>query len=298
MLKPLPTLRQLRYLIALNQHHHFGKAAEACLATQSTVSTGLAELESLLGVTLVERTRRRVLMTPIGEQLAERAKGVLRDAEDMVDLAALFKHAPLCGPLSFGIIPTIAPYILPQALPQLRQAFPELKLHLREDLTANLLERLFAGELEAALIALPYAEDGLETLIVGRDPFLFVARPDHPLSAFEEITGSQIAEAGLVLLEEGHCLRDHSLAACSLAPNALRETILATSLATLVQMVASDLGVTILPKLALDHGVLAGTDLISRPLAAPSADRILALCWRDSSVRAAELRLLAPFFTP
>jgi len=298
MLKPLPTLRQLRYLTALDQHRHFGKAAEACLATQSTVSTGLAELENLLGVTLVERTRRRVLMTPIGEQLASRARDLLRTAEDMVDLATHSKQAPLSGPISLGIIPTIAPYLLPTALPNVRQAFPDLRLHLREDLTANLLDRLYRGDLEAALIALPYAVDGLETQIIAHDPFVFVSRPDHPLAAESVVTPSHIAEAGLVLLEEGHCLRDHSLAACALAPNALRETILATSLATLVQMVASGLGVTILPKLAIDNGVLAGTQLISRPLAQPSADRILALCWRDSSVRAAELRLLAPYFSP
>jgi LysR family hydrogen peroxide-inducible transcriptional activator len=258
----------------------------------------LAELENILGVTLVERTRRRVLMTPIGEQMASRALDLIRSAEDMVDLAAQSNRAPLTGPLRLGIIPTIAPYLLPTALPKVRQAYPDLRLHLREDLTANLLERLYGGELEAALIALPYAEDGLETLSIAHDPFVFVCRPDHPLAIQTVITPPQVAAAGLVLLEEGHCLRDHSLAACALAPSALRETILATSLATLVQMVASGLGVTILPKLAIDNGVLAGTQLIFRPLAQPSADRILALCWRNSSVRAAELRLLAPYFSP
>jgi len=296
MPRSLPTLRQLRYLTALDRHRHFGKAAEACLATQSSVSAGLAELESVLGVVLVERTRRRVLMTPVGEQMAQLARRLLLGAESMVDLAAQNRHEPLCGRLKFGIIPTIAPFLLPSGLSRLRLTHPELKLHLREDLTANLLERLFAGELDAVLMALPYAADGLTTLPIGRDPFVFVCKPDHPLAGQTAITGEQIAHAGLVLLEEGHCLRDHSLAACSLSAHDLSATIQATSLATLVQMVASDLGVSILPKLAVDHGILSGTDLIARPLAPPSADRVLALCWRDSSVRAQEFRMLAPFF--
>ncbi len=298
MLKPLPTLRQLRYLTALAHYRHFGKAAEACLATQSTVSAGLAELETLLNATLVERSRRHVLMTPLGQQIAERAEKLLQAAEDIVDLAQLSSHQPLSGPLSLGVIPTIAPYVLPLALPALRLAFPDLKLHLREDLTANLLDRLYAGTLDVALIALPYQTDGLECVALSNDPFVFACLPDHPLAAHTHISGADLNDAGLVLLEEGHCLRDHSLAACSLSALNLGETIQATSLATLVQMVASGLGVTILPKLAVDRGVLSGTSIIVRPLAPPSSSRELALCWRESAVRKPELHLLAQQFTP
>ena len=314
MLKPLPTLRQLRYLTALARHRHFGKAAESCLATQSTVSAGLAELEATLNVTLMERSRRHVLMTPIGQQISDRAQQILAAAEELVDLAHHASTAPLSGPLSLGIIPTIAPYVLPTALPAIRSAFPDLKLHLREDLTANLLERLYKGELDAVLIALPYQTEGLTCTVLAQDSFMFVCLPDHPLAekamidpadlkstqgtAEHDPIKSEKTPHNWVLLEEGHCLRDHSLAACSLPPSSLGETIVATSLATLVQMVASGLGVTILPKLAIDRGILTGTPLVVRPLAPPSSSRELALCWRSSSVRAPDFHLLAQHFIP
>ena len=298
MLKPLPTLRQLRYLTALAQYRHFGQAADACLATQSTVSAGLSELESVLNVTLVERSRRRVLMTPLGQRIADQAAHILQAAEDLVDLAQMSRQAPLTGPLSLGVIPTIAPYILPAFLPDLRRSFPRLKLHLREDLTANLLTRLEGGELDAALIALPYPCDGLETLPLSDDGFVFACPPDHPLARKAAVTGADLEGAGLVLLEEGHCLRDHSLTACALTPAALGETVQATSLFTLVQMVASGLGVTILPQLAVNHGLLTGTSVIVRPLSAAAPKRTLALCWRDSSVRRAEFQLLARHIAP
>ena len=298
MAQPLPTLRQLRYLTALARHRHFGKAADECLATQSTVSAGLAELENLLQVTLVERSRRHVLMTPIGQQIAQRAETLLQAATDLTQLAQSSRHAPLCGTLALGVIPTIAPYVLPQVLPRLRQHYPQLRLHLREDLSANLVERLQGGQLDAVLLALPYDTAGLETVTLGEDAFVFACLPDHPLAQEAEIHGNQFQHAGLVLLEEGHCLRDHSLAACALTPQALGDTVLATSLTTLVQMVASGVGVTILPELAVRRGILSGTPLVVRPLAPPSSTRTLALCWRDSSPRSAEFHLLAQHFRP
>ena len=293
MLKPLPTLRQLRYLTALARHRHFGKAADECLATQSTVSAGLAELESLLDVTLIERSRRQVVMTPLGQEMADRAQHLLDAAEDMVDLAHRSRQTPLSGTFSLGVIPTIAPYILPQLLPSLRLNYPQLKLHLREDLTANLLDRLSQGQLDAVLIALPYPTARLDHITLSSDPFVFVCRPDHPLAGHGSIGGPDLQNAGMVLLEAGHCLRDHALAACALTAGLLGETILATSLPTLVQMVASGLGVTILPQLAIERGVLAGTDLVTRPLSPPSTARDLALYWRDSSTRTPEMQLLA-----
>lgn len=286
----LPTLRQLRYLVALDEHRHFGRAAESCLATQSTLSAGLQELESLLGVTLVERTKRKVLMTPLGEEVAARGRELLRGAEDIADLARAHGK-PLCGRLRLGVIPTIAPFLLPRALPGLRRLYPELKLILREDLTARLLERLAAGDLDAAVLALPYDAPEMEMEALYTDPFVLACPPGHPLAELDSVGGADLAGADLLLLEEGHCLRDHALAACSLPAPRRGEGMLGTSLGTLVQMVASGMGVTLLPRLAVESGILTGTDLVTRPLTGGGA-RLLGLAWRKSSARKDEFRLL------
>ncbi len=286
----LPTLRQLRYLVALAEHRHFGRAAEACLATQSTLSAGLQELESLLGVTLVERTKRKVLMTPLGHEVAARARDLLRGAEDIADLARAHGK-PLTGSLRLGVIPTIAPFLLPRVLPGLRRLYPDLKLALREDLTARLLERLVNGDLDAAVLALPYEAAEVEMEALFTDPFVLACPSGHPLAAQETVSSADLAHTDLLLLEEGHCLRDHALAACSLPAPRRGEGILGTSLGTLVQMVASGMGVTLLPRLAVEAGVLIGTDLVTRPLSGGGARR-LGLAWRKSSARKDEFRLL------
>lgn len=286
----LPTLRQLRYLVALAEHRHFGRAADACFATQSTLSAGLQELESLLGVTLVERTKRKVLMTPLGDEVAARARELLRGAEDITDLARAHGR-PLTGSLRLGVIPTIAPFLLPRALPGLRHLYPELKLALREDLTARLLERLVNGDLDAAVLALPYEAAEVEMEALFTDPFVLACPPGHPLAALDTVGGGDLAGADLLLLEEGHCLRDHALAACSLPAPRRGEGILGTSLGTLVQMVASGMGVTLLPRLAVEAGILIGTDLVTRPLSG-GGSRLLGLAWRKSSARKDEFRLL------
>lgn len=295
MLTPLPTLRQLRYLVALDEHRHFGRAAEACLATQSTLSAGLQELETLLGATLIERTRRKVMPTPLGEEVIARARRLLRDAEDVVDLVKASGQA-LSGTLRLGVIPTIAPYLLPAVLPGLREAYPDLRLRLREDQTARLIERLSAGTLDVALLALPVDLDDFEVMPLGEDGFVFTARPSHKLAAKTAITTEDLAGADLLLLEEGHCLREHALAACRLVKGGDRD-LLATSLPTLVQMVAYGLGVTLVPRMAVSAGILAGTGLITRELAEP-AGRGIGLVWRPSSPRAAEFRLLGEMLYP
>ncbi|MDO8607108.1 MAG: hydrogen peroxide-inducible genes activator [Phaeospirillum sp.] len=292
----LPTLRQLRYLVALAEHRHFGRAAEACLATQSTLSAGLQELEALLGAALVERTKRKVLMTPLGEAVVARACDVLRGAEDIADLVRAAGQ-PLAGPLRLGVIPTIAPFLLPKVLPELRRRYPDLRLVLREDLTARLLDRLAAAELDAALLALPYDAPDMEMMTLVEDPFVLACPPGHPLAAKAQVSGADLVGADLLLLEEGHCLRDHALAACSLPPPSRGEDILGTSLGTLVQMVASGLGVTLLPVLAVEGGVLRGTDLVTRPLAG-GGTRVLGLAWRRSSARKAEFKLLGRALFP
>lgn len=289
-MRPLPTLRQLRYLTALAEHLHFGRAAESCLATQSTLSAGLQELETILGVTLVERTKRKVMLTPLGEQVVARARVVLRGAEDIADLAAASTEA-LSGPLRLGVIPTIAPYLLPHALPSLRQRYPALRLFLREDLTARLLDRLATGDLDAALIALPWVSPEIETMHINDDGFMLACPPDHPLALRPDLSASDLIGQDLLLLEEGHCLRDHALSACHLPGPAKGEGVLGTSLATLVQMVANGLGVTLLPEMAVKSGVLAGTGVVTRPLR-DAGSRGIGLAWRPSSPRKAEFRLL------
>ena len=293
-MKPLPTLRQLRYLVALADHLHFGRAAEACLATQSTLSAGLRELEAVLGVTLVERTRRRVLLTPPGHQVVARARRLLADAEELTELARAAAQ-PLSGPLRLGVIPTIGPYLLPRVLPALRAAHPALRLYLREDLSAPLLARLLAGDLDLLMLALPYPADGIETGVLFDDPFVLACRPGHKLAEGDTVSGADLAGAELLLLEEGHCLREHALAACRLSAwrgSGGREDVSATSLTTLVQMVAGGLGVTLLPWLAVEAGMLTGTGLVTRPLAGDAPPRAIGLVWRTSSPRRRDYLLL------
>ena len=292
----LPSLRQLRYLVALAETKHFGRAAEACFVTQSTLSAGLKELETQLGVTLVERTKRRVMVTRLGEEVVARAKRLLSEAGEITELVRAAAE-PLSGPLALGVIPTVAPFLLPKVLAKVRKAHPKLKLHLVEDLTARLLDRLTGGELDLALIALPYRAPEIETLEFGDDPFLLATPPGHPLAGHEHVEAGELERAPLLLLEEGHCLRDHALAACRLAEAApAGERLQATSLHTLTQMVAGGMGVTLLPQMAVDAGLAKGTGITTSPLDDPSAKRKLGFAWRPSSPRKAEFRKLAEYF--
>ncbi|WP_370154813.1 hydrogen peroxide-inducible genes activator [Ferrovibrio sp.] len=292
----LPTLRQWRYLVALAEIRHFGKAAEACLVTQSTLSAGIQELETQLGAALVDRTKRKVVLTPLGEDLAARARELLREAEEMV-LLARAAAAPLTGPLRLGVIPTISPFLLPRVLPALRRRFPDLRLFLREDLTARLVDLLLAGKLDLLLIALPYEGGAIDTLPLFDDAFALACRSDHVLAKQAgPVRLGDLADTQLLLLEDGHCLRDHALAACRLPPSPRRDGFAATSLHTLVQMVDSGLGVTLLPQLALAAGILRGTDVVTRPLAGDGGGRTaparqIGLAWRRGTQRADEFRL-------
>jgi len=291
-MRALPTLRQLRYLVALAEHKHFGRAAEACFATQSTLSAGLQELEHLLDVKLVERSKRRVMLTPLGDAIVARARTVLREAEDIAELASASKD-PLSGALRLGVIPTIGPFLLPRVLPPLRQSYPNLRLYLREDMTARLLDALNEGDIDVALIALPFQTDELEVRGLGMDPFLLACRADDPLAKASALELDALPDDRLLLLDEGHCLREHALAACRLEPSRHRDDFRATSLPTLVQMVANKLGITLLPKMAVDSGLLAGTGLLAKPLAASAPAREIALVWRKTTPRTVEFNLLA-----
>jgi LysR family transcriptional regulator, hydrogen peroxide-inducible genes activator len=292
----LPTLKQLQYLIALADHGHFGRAADACFVTQSTLSAGLRELESLIGITLVERTRRVVRFTPLGTKIADKARRVLREAEELAELARA-AGKPLSGDLRMGVIPTIAPFLLPRILPRLRTEWPDLKLYLREETTAAACDSLHRGHVDCVLLALPYHCGDVETIDLFEDR-LFVAFPEsemaHPPA---QIAPEAIDESRLLLLEDGHCLKDHALAACNRPEMRAEAAMLGTSLHTLIQMVDNDLGVTLLPEMAIEAGILRNTHVLARPLAAAHPSRRIALAWRRGSPREKEFRLLADALT-
>lgn len=291
-MRSLPSLRQLRYLVMLSETSNFTRAAAACFVTQSTLSAGLKELENLLGAQLVERDRQFVHLTPVGAAVTERARVLLAQAEDLADLAATGAR-PMSGTLRLGAIPTIAPFLLPSLLPVVRDRHPELRLALREDLSANLVARLGDGELDFALLALPYESEGLLVKPLFEDELWLVAPADDPSLADSTAVLDQALTDRLLFLEEGHCLRDHTLQACKPSRLASADAIEATSLLTLVQMVESGLGVALVPQLAVQAGLLNATRLASRPLSAPAPRRTIALLARRSTARLAEFNVLA-----
>ncbi len=288
----LPTIKQLQYLVALHEAGHFGRAAEASFVSQSTLSAGIRELESLLGVTLVERSRRVVRFTPLGEQVVAKAHRLLREAEELSDLVQA-SGKPLAGELRMSVIPTIAPFLLPRMLPRLRRERPALKLYLREETSADAIESLHHGRADCVLLALPFATGEVESAHIADDR-LYVAFPKgEPVDLPAEIPASMIDEGRLLLLEDGHCLRDHALAACNRPELRASATMIGTSLHTLVQMVDNGLGVTMLPEMAIEAGILHETEVVARPLKGASPSREIALVWRKNSPRSDEFRLLA-----
>jgi LysR family hydrogen peroxide-inducible transcriptional activator len=290
----LPSPQQLRYLVALAESRHFGRAAQICAVTQSTLSAGLLALERQLDCHILDRAAgRHVVFTPLGLELVERARTALTSLESVSE-AATAAREPMAGPLRLGVIPTIGPFLLPTLMPALRAAFPRLRLYLREDTTANLVDRLTANKLDLLLLATPCDCGGADTVPVARDAFLIALPPDHRLAGEEQIPVSALATERLLLLEDGHCLRDQALAVCGLlaGDRGDQDGFAATSLHTLVQMVASGLGITLLPKLAVAAGIIEGTGLVLRPLAGAGAWRTLGLAWRPNAPRAADYRAL------
>lgn len=288
----MPTLKQLQYLVALKEHGHFGKAADSCYVTQSTLSAGIRELESLIGVTLVERTRRVVRFTALGDTIVEKAHRVLREAEELAAIAEA-SGKPLTGELRMSVIPTIAPFLLPRLLPRLRSERPELKLYLREETTQAGIESLRHGNVDCVLLALPFPMGDLESELLFQDQ-LYVAFPkDDPRDPPEWVGPEMIDESKLLLLEDGHCLKDHALAACNRPELRASTTMMGTSLHTLVQMVDNGLGVTMIPEMAIAGGLLEHTRIAARPLRSERSCRDIALVWRKNSPREQEFRLLA-----
>lgn len=288
------TLQELRYLVALADKGHFVRAAEACHVGQPTLSTQLKKLEGYLGVTLFERNKHHLQATPIGEQIIAQARIALSVIAQIKELARRGID-PMNGPLRLGVIPTLGPYLVPHLLPAIRERFPDLHLFLREDLTSHLLERLRQGRLDVLLLALPVRGDDIETLELFRESFVVALPPDHRLVDQCMLTQEDLAPENVLLLEEGHCMRDQALAICGAQASDQREELKATSIETLRQMVAAGVGCTLLPQLAAlpGAGSLHGDNVRIRPFAPPQPTRTIGLAWRRNYPRAATVRTLA-----
>jgi len=285
----MTTLRQLNFLVALADTENFSRAAELCNVTQSTLSTGLKEMEALLNVRVAERTTHSVLMTPVGRALAERARDILARVGDLEDLARAESAAGVTL-LRFGTIPTIGPYLLPRAMPMLRSERPQLRLYLREELTDQLVAGLMDGRLDLLLIALPQELPAqVETHVLFEDGYSVAAPRAHPLANLDVVEGTDLAKSELLLLEKGHCLQRHALSSVPGVPLEQDETYSATSLPTLVSMVEEGLGLTLLPDLATAAGLATGHDLHLSQLAG-AMPRQVALAWRKSTANAALFR--------
>ena len=301
---PLPgedlamTLQDLRYVVTLAETRNFARAAEACHVSQPTLSTQVKKLEEELGVALFERTNKRVMPTPAGVELIAQARVVLEEAEKFQQMAQQALD-PMSGPLRLGVIPTLGPYLLPCLVPQLRADYPRLSLYLREDLTANLIERLRTGLLDALLLALPIQSDGLELIELFREPFVLALPQGSPLAGKSQVMETDLMGVPLLLLEDGHCLRDQALAACGLPQPRGIEDFRASSLETLRQMVAAGVGCTLLPALAADTTGAGGTTLAGerlielRPFAAPVPYRTIGLAARRGFPRMKMVRAFA-----
>jgi len=289
----LPTIKQLRYFVALTETEHFGRAAEVCFVSQSAFSNAIQELESLLEVQLVDRTNRSVTITSMGQQLATQARLCLRDVESLVEMAR-GQREPLTGELHLGVIPTIAPFVLPTALPKLRRKYPKLELYLHEDQSQRIYDRLMDGDLDVLLLALPYDMRGVEIMPLFEDRFALAYRHGTKRVDPDNYRFSRLDADSILLLEDGHCLRDHALAACKIRNTQKVRRIGASSILTLVEMVDADLGITFLPELARNSLILKNTRVRMKPLEENSY-RTIGLAWRKGTDREEEFRMLGEF---
>ncbi len=290
----LPSTKQLRYFVALAELGHFGRAAEASFVSQSAFSNAIRELETLLDAQLVDRTNRNVTITALGQQVAVQARLCLQDIQALVELAG-GQQKPLTGELRLGVIPTIAPFVLPKTLPLIRRAYPDLKLFLIEDQTQRIVERMMDGELDALLLALPWSIRGADELPLFKDRFCLAYRDGTERVNPDAYRFSRLDADSILLLEDGHCLRDHALAACKIKNSQKVRSFAASSLLTLVEMVDADLGVSFLPEMAMGSALLKNTRVRLKPLDA-SSYRTIGLAWRKGSRRVEEFKLLGKFF--
>ena len=285
------TLKQMRYFCALAREQHFGRAAEACNVTQPALSMQIQELEATLGIDLVERTRAGVKLTPKGAEVAARAQRLINDARDLVDYARN-SEGVLSGVLRLGLIPSLAPYLLPPLLPLLRASYPNLELYVRETQTEQLLHELADGKLDVLLLALPVKSPDIETMTLFEDRFLLAVPQSQNMSGRVRATRELVEEGRLLLLEEGHCLRDQALAYCSLQQVSSVNTFGASSLSTIVEMVSAGLGITLLPEISLPVEE-RGRGIKLMRFVDPEPSRTIGLAWRRSSPRVADFQELA-----
>lgn len=285
------SLRQLRFVVALADELSFSRAAGVCNVTQPTLSAGLRELERALGVQVAERTKRSVIMTPIGRDIAERGRAVLASVQDIEDVSRRVAQGGVTE-IRLGAIPTVGPYLLPRALPEIRVAFPGLRLYLREELSEELLDGLVSGRLDVILLAQPFALGDVEAELLFEDDYQLAMHPGAAAGVSGPQSGSALEGARLMLLERGHCLQRHALAAFPDAHIDQDESFSATSLPTLISMVEEGLGITLLPQLAVDGGAVAGHRLALAPLVGACPRRVV-LAWRRTSARGEEFRRLA-----
>ena len=285
-------LRALQYFVKLADLRHFSKAADACFVSQPTLSTQIKKLEEELGVQLVERSPKNIMLTPVGEEIADRARLVLSDI-DQIRAVARRSGNPADGILRLGLFPTLAPYFLPHVVPGLREAYPNLTLQLAEEKTENILAMVRQGELDAGLLALPISQDGMEIKPLFKEPFVVAVPGEHPLAARKSISLADLENTELLLLEEGHCLREHALEVCALSGAHERVDFHATSMETLRQMVAAGVGVTLMPLLAVKPPMAETGNVVIRPFEEPAPSRTIALVWRSSSALSEFLSKLA-----
>jgi LysR family hydrogen peroxide-inducible transcriptional activator len=288
-----PSIQQLKYFVALTEIGHFGRAAERCFVSQSAFSNAIKELENTLDTQLVDRTNRNVTITATGQQVAVQARLVLRDLDSLVETARGQKE-PLTGELRLGVIPTIAPFILPDVLPRLRKKYPDLRLLLVEDQTQRIHARLMQGELDVLLIALPWEMQGVEEHALFRDTFCLACHENTDHVDPENYRFSRLDSDSILLLEDGHCLREHALAACKIRNTQKVSRFAASSLLTLIEMVDADLGVTFLPEMARGSSLLRNTRVKLHSIGDRSY-RTIGLVWRKGSRRVEEFRLLGDF---
>jgi LysR family transcriptional regulator, hydrogen peroxide-inducible genes activator len=289
-----PTLKQLKYLSSLAEHRHFGNAARACHVSQSTLSAGIQELEEVLGVTLVERRSKNAQLTAVGEEVLRRAQSILIAMDDLVEVTRTAAQ-PLSTRLRLGVIPTIAPFLLPRLVKLLQHRHPGFQLFIREDLSEHLVETLHRGDLDVLLLALPYPADNVETLHLFYDNFLLGYCDNDELDRAPEIHTRDLKGRDLLLLEDGHCLREHALDACKLSTRDVKIPYQATSLNTIVQMVANGIGITLLPQMAVNSDLLTGTPVKTRQFAEKKVWRSIGLMWRKQTPRRDEFELLGSY---
>ena len=285
-------LRDLRYLVALAEHRHFGRAAEASFVSQPTLSTQIKKLEDELGVALVERTPRKVLLTEVGREIAQRARDVLNEVEQIKALARRTLD-PESGTVRLGIFPTLGPYLLPHVVPRIRARFPRLELLLVEEKTEVVLRQLREGRLDAGVLALPIHDDQLHAEFLFEEPFLLAVPEDHALAKRKGLKLADLSDQSLLLLEDGHCLRDQALEVCHLSGANEKTGFRATSLETLRQMVAANVGITLLPALAVQPPVAQSDNVHLLPFRGDAPSRRIAMVWRKSSAMGAFMKKLA-----